>query len=283
MLIFNNVSKDFGDSKSGIRNVNFQVDPGELVFITGNSGSGKTTIMRLLTKDYIPTDGEISIEDIDLAQVKPSNIHHLRRKIGVIFQDYKLLTDLNVWENISLPLYIVGTPQAEVEQRVTDLLRLVGLEDKANLFPTQLSGGEAQRVSIARALTTGPSIIFADEPTGNLDPETALAIASLLHKINTLGTTLLFATHNLDFIKKFKGSRHIHLEDGTIVLDTKTNTHTKVETNKKDTKNKPEDTVEERNELSEGEEIKQAIKKQEKKGFLSKLFGKKDKKTDIKV
>lgn len=294
MLIFENVTKKFVDDSYGVQSLSFEIEPGELVFITGSSGSGKTTLMKLLTKEYLPSEGEIHVEDLQLSQVKSSDLHHLRRKIGVVFQDYKLLPELNVWENISLPLYIIGTPQEEVERRVTDLLRLVGLADKASLFPNQLSGGEAQRVSIARALTTGPSVIFADEPTGNLDPETALAIANLLHKINTLGTTLLFATHNLEFIKRFKNSRHIHLEDGKVVLDSKkkhANHKDEKPSNDEDIKNEKKHTKQDQKEekkqdenvdenMSEGEEIKHELKKEEKKGFLSRIFGKKEKKPE---
>lgn len=287
MIIFNNVSKQFSESSFALKNVSFEVEPGELVFITGNSGSGKTTLMRLMTKEYLPSDGEIQIEDMNLSDLHHSSLHELRRKIGVVFQDYKLLPEMNVWENISLPLYIVGTPEHEVERRVTDLLRLVGLADKAQLFPSQLSGGEAQRVSIARSLTTGPAVIFADEPTGNLDPETALAVASLLHKINKLGTTLLFATHNLEFIQKFKDARHIHIENGAIVLDTKHKQTKKPKSHSdedKDIKKKltntetDPDTETNTDAETEAEQIANELKKEEKVGFLSRIFKKRQKK-----
>lgn len=219
MITFSSVTKQFGDETLALKNISFAIDPGELVIITGHSGSGKTTLMRLLTKEYQPTEGEIIFDGVSLSTIKPNKVHHHRRKIGVVFQDYKLLPELNVWENIALALNIIGKPQAETEARVSDLLRLVGLVDKAFLFPTQLSGGEAQRVSIARALATGPSVIFADEPTGNLDPETSSSIARLLKKINSLGTVVMIATHDSGVLETLKGERHLVLDKGMLVRD----------------------------------------------------------------
>jgi cell division transport system ATP-binding protein len=167
----------------------------------------------------VPSAGEITFEDTRLSDISRSKIHLHRRKIGVVFQDYKLLSELNVWENIALALNIIGKSQEEIETRVTDLLRLVNITEKAFLFPSQLSGGEAQRVSIARALATGPSVIFADEPTGNLDPETSLSIAKLLKKINELGTTVLFATHDVSVLNALPNERHFHLDNGVLVED----------------------------------------------------------------
>ncbi len=221
MITFETITKQFGDGSYALQDVSFAIDPGELVMITGPSGSGKTTLMRLLTMEYKPTQGEITFFDTPLSQVKSGHVYQHRRQIGVVFQDYKLLPEYNVWENIALPLYIVGKSTAEIESRVTDLLKLVNLTEKAYLFPNQLSGGEAQRVSIARALATGPSVIFADEPTGNLDPETSLSIAKLLKTINELGTTILFATHDLGVLKALADERHIKLDNGHLVKDTK--------------------------------------------------------------
>ncbi len=219
MIIFDHVSKQFGTGDFGVQNLNFTVDPGEFVVITGPSGSGKTTIMRLLTGDYFPTEGEITFDGENLSQIKKTHIHQLRRKIGVIFQDYKLLPELNIWENIALALQILGKNEAEIEERVTDLLNLVQMQEKALLFPSQLSGGEAQRISIARALATAPNVIFADEPTGNLDPHTSLAIAKLLHKINQLGTTIMMATHDPNVINFLTEARHMTLEKGMVTQD----------------------------------------------------------------
>jgi cell division transport system ATP-binding protein len=219
MLTFDHVTKQFTEDSYGVRDITFEIEPGEFVFITGPSGSGKTTLMRLMTREYTPTEGEIHLEDLPVSALKNSQLHELRRRIGVVFQDYRLLTDLNVWENIALPLYIIGKKQAEIEERVTDLLKLVELTDKALLFPRQLSGGEAQRISIARALATGPGIIFADEPTGNLDNENAVRIGKLLHKINELGTTVLMATHDENVLGVFKGTRRMRLDNGKLVED----------------------------------------------------------------
>lgn len=220
MIVFDKVTKRFGDDTFALQDVSFEIDPGEFVFLTGPSGSGKTTVMRLLTREYTPSEGEITFGETPLHELKSNQVFQHRRQIGVIFQDYKLLAESNVWENIALPLYIIGKSQAEIESRVTDLLKLVNLVDKAYLFPSQLSGGEAQRVSIARALATGPRVIFADEPTGNLDPETSLSIAKLLHKINQLGTTVLLATHDTGVLDSLKGERRLQLDKGKLVKDT---------------------------------------------------------------
>ena len=207
MIIFSGVSKQFGDQATGINHFSLQINDGEFLVITGPSGVGKTTLMKLLIREYEPSEGEIEIDGQAISQLKKAQIPELRRKIGVVFQDYKLINELNIWENIALPLYIAKKTDQEIEERVTDLLNLIELNDKALLFPRQLSGGEAQRVSIARALATGPKVIFADEPTGNLDAKASLMIADLLKKINQLGTTLLFATHDqlvLDRLSKEK-------------------------------------------------------------------------------
>jgi cell division transport system ATP-binding protein len=240
MIKFQKVSKYFGDENYALQEVSFEIQPGELVLLTGPSGSGKTTIMRLLTREYKPSEGEIYLEDLAIHKVKKSRLHHLRRKIGVVFQDYLLLPELNVWENIALPLSIIGQKQSEIEQRVTDLLNLVKLPEKAKLFPRQLSGGEAQRISIARALAIGPEVIFADEPTGNLDPATSLSIASLLKKIQELGTTVIFATHDTGVLSFLSGQREIHLENGKVTIDTNTTKKKpKAESNKPE-KKKPD-------------------------------------------
>lgn len=196
MIKFDSVTKKFPNGTIAFEQLSFDVEPGQMLAITGPSGSGKTTVMRLLIKEYDPSEGEILWEDQPLAEIKPGQIHQHRQRIGVVFQDYKLIEDLNVWENIALPLDIKNSNQEKIETRVTDLLKLVDLTEKALMFPCQLSGGEAQRVSIARALATGPRIIFADEPTGNLDAKTSQRIIDLLKKINSLGTTLLLASHD---------------------------------------------------------------------------------------
>lgn len=283
MLTFDHVTKQFTEDSYGVRDITFEIEPGEFVFITGPSGSGKTTLMRLMTREYTPTEGEIHLEDLPVSALKNSQLHELRRRIGVVFQDYRLLTDLNVWENIALPLYIIGKKQAEIEERVTDLLKLVELTDKALLFPRQLSGGEAQRISIARALATGPGIIFADEPTGNLDNENAVRIGKLLHKINELGTTVLMATHDENVLGVFKGTRRMRLDNGKLVEDKgkkKTSVSVRVKdaapNSVEDDKNRQE-TGKKELETENDESAETQTEKPAKKGLLGDLLKKKSK------
>lgn len=221
ILQFQTVTKYFSPESIALQEVSFEIEPGELIFVTGPSGSGKTTLMRLMTCEHAPSEGEIFFNDTPLSSIRPSNVHHHRRKIGVVFQDYRLIPDMNVWENIALPLYVSGAKDTDIEQRVTDLLNLIKLPEKAESFPSQLSGGEAQRVSIARALASAPEVIFADEPTGNLDPETSKGIASLLRKINELGTTVFIATHDWEILGKHSDIRQIHLDQGKVIKDSK--------------------------------------------------------------
>jgi len=221
MISFKDVTIQFFNNTFGVRNVTLEIEPGEFILITGPTGSGKTTLMRLLTKEYEPTAGEIYFEDEPLAKIRKSKLHLHRRRIGVVFQDYRLLPEYNVWENIALPLAIVGKSDAKIEERVTDLLKLVHLEEKADLFPNELSGGEEQRVSIARALATAPQVLLADEPTGNLDPVTSKNILKLLQKINELGTTVLVSTHDVVLIELAKNLRQLHLDDGEVKSDSK--------------------------------------------------------------
>jgi cell division transport system ATP-binding protein len=220
MILFSNVFKQFDDSFS-LEDLSFSIDSGELVMITGPSGSGKTTLMRLLMKEYTPTTGDIFFDNISLSKIKPSQVHHHRRKIGVVFQDYKLLPELNVWENVALALSIINSKESEIERKVTDLLDLVSLSDKAFHFPAQLSGGEAQRVCIARALSTAPKVVFADEPTGNLDLNSSKNIISLLKKINDMGTTVMITTHDHDVHDWLDSVRHLALDNGKIISDSK--------------------------------------------------------------
>ncbi|MCA9369288.1 MAG: ATP-binding cassette domain-containing protein [Pseudomonadales bacterium] len=293
MITFKKVYRTFDPDESGVKNISFSVEPGELVMVTGHSGSGKTTIMRLLTKEYVPNEGEIHFEGTDLSKIKRSQLHTHRRRIGVVFQDYRLIPDMNIWENIALPLAIAGKKQSEIEERVTDLLNLVKLSEKAYLFPSQLSGGEAQRISIARALANAPSVIFADEPTGNLDQDTSQAIAHLLKQINELGTTLIFATHDPKVLSIFADARHIHLKDGEIEFDTAEDTKRKPAKTVKKTEiekdKEPFTQAEKTSDTTQDTDLKEKISKElealeteketspveKKPGFLSRLFGKK--------
>lgn len=281
MIVFSSVTKQFLPDTYALKDVSFEISPGELVLLTGPSGSGKTTLMRLLTKEYAPTSGEILFHNVNLNDIQNSQIHQHRRKIGVVFQDYKLIPELNVWENIALPLSIIGKSEAEIEERVTDLLELVFLADKALHFPKQLSGGEAQRISIARALSTAPAIIFADEPTGNLDKDNSLQIAKLLTKINELGTTIVFATHDHDVLDILNGERHIILEQGQLKSDSANKTKKSHTEEKKAAENEHSDKKSEKKPEQHTETLEKSktenqknTKTEEKKGFFSKLFSK---------
>ncbi|PIY80599.1 MAG: cell division ATP-binding protein FtsE [Candidatus Pacebacteria bacterium CG_4_10_14_0_8_um_filter_42_14] len=289
MIRFNGVSKEFAPDDFGIKSVSFLIEPGEFVFITGPSGSGKTTLMRLLIREYAITAGEITFFDTIVNTLNKNSVPMLRRRIGVVFQDYKLLPELNVWENIALPLQIIGQDEAEIERRVTDLLKLIGLPEKAYLFPSQLSGGEAQRVGIARALATGPEVIFADEPTGNLDAKNSTGIVKLLKKINELGTTILFATHDQDLLEE-KEFRTLILDSGSLIKDTNPKQPKTIEKKKEDVKpekpapkKKAEKPVEKK--IEKKEEKKDQKEKKEEKPIkpafsISKFFGKFKKKTE---
>ena len=214
ILEFKSVAKTFGDVKA-LTNVSFKVDKGEFVFIVGPSGSGKTTILKLLMAEYKPTSGSIVFDGTDIVKIKKSDIPYLRRKIGAVFQDFKLLKERSIRENIEMALAVVGVDNTQWGQRVDQVLKMVGLSHRAELFPLQLSGGELQRVAIARALVVNPLVIFADEPTGNLDWEIAGTIMDLLAKINKEGKTVIVTSHNKEIIDRMK-KRVIHLKDGKV-------------------------------------------------------------------
>jgi cell division transport system ATP-binding protein len=219
MIHFRQVTKKFPPDSVALEDVTFSIEPGEMVFVTGPSGAGKTTLGRLMIKEFSPTSGEIQVGEYDLANLDPKEIPDLRQQIGFVFQDFKLFPDRTAAENIALILEIMDKTMDETYAKVKELLELTGLTGKGNLFPSQLSGGEIQRTVIARALASEPAVLFADEPTGNLDEETAVQITQLLKDINDLGTTIIIATHDKDLMKAFKG-RHIRLEKGKIVEDT---------------------------------------------------------------
>lgn len=218
MITFKDVSKKYGDEIAVLEGINFTLDKGSFSFLIGPTGSGKTTIFRLLIRDLLPTTGEITLGEWDLINLPKEKIQHLRRKVGVVFQDLKLLMDRTVTENVTLPLELAGVKTEEALKKAEEILSEVGLLDKKDKFPLQLSGGERQRVAIARALIFDPEVILADEPTGNLDMQTSFQIFSLLENINKKGTTVFMATHNDKIIER-ENRRIIVLEKGKIIND----------------------------------------------------------------
>ncbi|MFC1625039.1 cell division ATP-binding protein FtsE, partial [Patescibacteria group bacterium] len=215
MLSFKSVSKTFGDIKA-LKNASFEISKGEFVFITGPSGAGKTTILKLILKEYISDSGKIVFEKENLSEISSKDLPLLRQKIGVVFQDMKVLNERTVRENIEVGLAVVGVDENEWQERVDQVLKLVGLNKRSEQFPSQLSGGELQRVSLARALAVDPVMVLADEPTGNLDWETTESILKILEKINENGKTVIMATHNKMIVDK-TDKRKIELKDGVVV------------------------------------------------------------------
>lgn len=220
MIKFANVSKKFPDGTVAVDNLSFEISDGEFVFLVGPSGAGKTTLLRLLLKEYEPTSGDITVDEHQLKKIGGGKIAEMRRKIGVVFQDLKLLTDRNVFENIALSLWVLGKNDKEIKEEVEEKLKLVGLEGQEKFFPAQLSGGELQRVAIARALAGGPKYLLADEPTGNVDDANTWKIMKILDKVNKGGTTIIMATHNSEIVDTMN-KRVIRLEDGHILSDKK--------------------------------------------------------------
>ncbi len=214
MITFEDVTKSFG-SITSLRDVSFEVKDGEFVFLTGPSGAGKTTILKMILREMVPTHGKVIFDDVDITKLKDKDVPLLRQSMGIVFQDFKVLPERTVAENVEVALAVSGVDQQEWHSRVEHVLKLVGLSRRSRLFPSQLSGGELQRVSLARALVVNPKLILADEPTGNLDWETAEGIMELLEKINKEGKTIIMATHHEGIIKHGK-HRVIRLEDGKI-------------------------------------------------------------------
>ena len=218
VIDFANVSKRFPSGDVALENVSFSVQPGEFVFIVGASGSGKSTTMRLLIKETEPTGGTIRVAGRDLEAITRRRVPYYRRNIGVVFQDYKLLPNRTVYENVAYALQVTGGTRREIRDKVPDILRLTGLSLKLHNVPDQLSGGEQQRVSVARAFVNHPPLLLADEPTGNLDPETSIGIMQLLYRINKTGTTVVVATHDVEMVDKMR-RRVIELSEGRVVRD----------------------------------------------------------------
>jgi len=216
MIRLDKVSKQFPTGVFALSDISFEIEKGEFVFLVGPTGSGKTTIFRLLTREILPTTGEIIVDDFDIAKLPNNKISHLRKKIGVVFQDLKLLMDRTIFENIALPLEVSDIDPIAATKIVEDMMEKVGILPHRDKFPIQLSGGELQRAAIARALTLKPDIVLADEPTGNLDQATAVEIVKLLLDINSTGTTIVMATHNEDVVKALS-KRVIILDKGELV------------------------------------------------------------------
>ena len=221
MISYRNVSKVYRLSEEPIvalKDVSFEVNKGEFVSIVGKSGAGKTTILRLLIGEEKPTTGQIFFEDENVSEMSPKEIQRLRRKIGVVYQDYKLLEDKTVWENVSYVMEVIGAPRRVILRDVPQVLEIVGLENRQSNFPAELSGGEKQRLAIARALCHRPEVIIADEPTGNLDVYNTFKIIELFKKIHSFGQTIILSTHNKDIIDNL-GGRVITLDKGRIIRD----------------------------------------------------------------
>ena len=218
MIRLKNVEKCYANGAKAINGISLEIEDGEFAFLVGPSGSGKSTIIKMLTGEIGPTAGRIMINGYNMTNISFRQIPYMRRTIGVIFQDFRLLEKKNVYENMVFAMRAVGAPPAEIKRRIPYVLELVGLENKTRRLPGELSGGEQQRVAIARALINNPETIIADEPTGNLDPERSFEIMSLLERINDLGTTMLVVTHEKDLVNRFS-KRVIALERGRIVSD----------------------------------------------------------------
>lgn len=218
MVVFKNVSMKYPTGNEALKSVNLTIKPGEFVFLIGPSGAGKSTMIRLLSKEINPTGGQIFVNGRNITRIHKRRIPFYRREIGIVFQDYKLLNKLNVYDNVAYALDIIGKSRKHIKRNVPLLLNLVGLQSKAKVMPLELSGGEQQRVSIARALATNPHLLICDEPTGNLDPDTSWGLMDLLDKLNTYGTTIIMATHERNLVDAMK-KRVVELSDGDIVRD----------------------------------------------------------------
>ncbi len=218
MIKFENVSKSYKDEKYALKDINIDIKKGEFVFLVGSSGAGKSTFIKLLLKEESPTTGSITINDMNTTNISRRKIPKLRRSMGVVFQDFRLLPNKTVYENIAFAMEITGNKAKDIRRKVPSILSMVGLSDKAKSYPSELSGGEQQRVGIARAIINNPALLIADEPTGNLDPKNATEIMSLLKDINNRGTTVLVASHAKDQVDKMQ-QRVIALDHGKLVRD----------------------------------------------------------------
>ncbi|MDD2994421.1 MAG: cell division ATP-binding protein FtsE [Pygmaiobacter sp.] len=218
MVHFEHVKKNYADGLCALEDVNLHVDKGEFVFIVGASGAGKSTLLKLILREELPTAGTVRVNNVDVARLRRREIPFFRRSIGVVFQDFRLIPHMTVYENVAFALRVTNAPVREIRKRVPFFLNLVGLADKARQMPEHLSGGEQQRVSLARALVNTPSLLIADEPTGNIDPAMSCDIVDLLGEINRCGTTVLMVTHQIPLVQRF-GHRTVAISQGRVVHD----------------------------------------------------------------
>ena len=218
LISIKNVKKQYKNGAIAVNDLSLQIKKKDFIFLIGASGSGKSTLIKMLYREEKPTSGEITIGGINVSKLRNNKVYKLRRKIGVVFQDFKLLPKLTVYENVAFALEVFGMRKSVIHKKTVEAISLVGLKDKLNRYPDQLSGGEQQRVAIARAIVNGPKLLICDEPTGNLDPKTSMGIIKVLEEINRLGTTLIIATHDHAVVNKLK-KRVIALEDGRLLKD----------------------------------------------------------------
>ena len=218
MIEFQDVVKSYSADTQALRGVSMQIEDGEFVFLVGPSGSGKSTIIKLITGELRPTSGQVLVNGYSLSRIRKKEVPYLRRTVGVVFQNFRLIDNMTVYENVAFAMRVIGAREREIKDRVPYVLELVGLQAKAKRHPGELSGGEQQRLAIARALVNNPSTIIADEPTGNLDPALSYEIMTLLQEINRLGTTMLVVTHEMELVERFS-NRVITIEDGLIISD----------------------------------------------------------------
>ena len=218
MIVFDDVTKSYSVGTQALKGISMQIEDGEFVFLVGPSGSGKSTILKLISGELRPTSGSVHVNGYSLERIRKREVPYMRRTVGVVYQDFRLIDTMTVYENVAFAMRVIGAKEKEIRERVPYVLELVGLENKAHRYPNQISGGEQQRLAIARALVNNPSTIIADEPTGNLDPARAIEIMSLLQEINNLGTTVLVVTHAWDLVESFH-KRVVAINDGLVVSD----------------------------------------------------------------
>ena len=218
MIVFDDVTKSYSVGTQALKGISMQIEDGEFVFLVGPSGSGKSTILKLISGELRPTSGSVHVNGYSLERIRKREVPYMRRTVGVVYQDFRLIDTMTVYENVAFAMRVIGAKNKVSRERVPYVLELVGLENKAYRYPNQISGGEQQRLAIARALVNNPSTIIADEPTGNLDPARAIEIMSLLQEINNLGTTVLVVTHAWDLVESFH-KRVVAINDGLVVSD----------------------------------------------------------------